>query len=64
MERWDERNKGRGWDYEEVQDEFNEFFDENDISEFTADDWNDLEHEFEKVISMLNKGEESGKAPK
>jgi len=62
--RWDERNKGKGWNYKDVNEEFIDFFDENDISEFTADDWDNLELEFEKVITMLNKGEKSGKQPK
>ena len=61
LDRWDERNKNKGWNYNEVQDEFSDFFSENDISNFTAEDWNDLELEFERVIKMLDKGEKSGK---
>ena len=63
MDRWDERNKGKGWDYDDVQVEFEDFFDEKDISDYTAEDWNLLELEFERVISMLNRAEKSGKKP-
>ena len=61
MDRWSERNKNKGWDYDDVQAEFQDYFDEVDISEFTADDWNELELEFERVITMLNRAENSGK---
>lgn len=61
MDRWSERNKEKGWDYDDVQAEFQDYFDEVDISEFTADDWNELEIEFERVVTMLNRAEKSGK---
>ena len=61
MDRWSERNKNKGWDYDDVQAEFQDYFDEVDISEFTADDWNELEIEFERVVTMLNRAEKSGK---
>ena len=61
MDRWSERNKDKGWDYDDVQAEFQDYFDEVDISEFTADDWNELEIEFERVVTMLNRAEKSGK---
>lgn len=64
LKRWDERNKGKGWDYDDVREEFSDYFEEKDPSDFTADDWNDLELEFDRVITMLNKGEKSGKMPK
>ena len=64
MERWDERNKNRGWDEGDVQAEFSDYFARSDISEFTADDWDALEIEFENVMAMLNKGEKSGKGEK
>ena len=57
MDRWSDRNKDKGWDYDDVQAEFQDYFDEVDISEFTADDWNELEIEFERVVTMLNRGE-------
>ena len=61
MDRWSDRNKDKGWDYDDVQVEFQDYFDEVDISEFTADDWNELEIEFERVVTMLNRAEQSGK---
>lgn len=61
MDRWSDRNKDKGWDYDDVQAEFQDYFDEVDISEFTADDWNELEIEFERVVTMLNRAEQSGK---
>ena len=57
LDRWSDRNKDKGWDYDDVQAEFQDYFDEVDISEFTADDWNELEIEFERVVTMLNRGE-------
>ena len=64
LDRWSDRNKEKGWDYDDVQDEFSDFFDEYDISTMTADDFNDLELEFERTIAMLNRGEKSGKMRK
>ena len=64
LDRWSERNKGKGWDYDDVQAEFMDYFDERDIADFTADDWNELELEFERVITMLNRAETSGKKPR
>lgn len=61
MDRWSDRNKDKGWDYDDVQAEFQDYFDEVDISDFTADDWNELELEFERVVTMLNRAEQSGK---
>ena len=61
LDRWSDRNKDKGWDYDDVQVEFQDYFDEVDISEFTAEDWNELEIEFERVVTMLNRAEQSGK---
>ena len=61
MDRWSDRNRDKGWDYDDVQAEFQDYFDEVDISDFTADDWNELELEFERVVTMLNRAEQSGK---
>jgi len=61
LDRWSDRNRDKGWDYDDVQAEFQDYFDEVDISDFTADDWNELELEFERVVTMLNRAEQSGK---
>lgn len=62
--RYSDRNRNEGWDYSDVRAEFEDFFDNNDIAEFTADDWNKLEQEFDAVFSMLEKAETSGKLQK
>ena len=62
--RYNDRNRNDGWDYDEVKAEFEDFFDKKDVSEFTAEDWNNFELEFERVFAMLQRGERSGKMPK
>ena len=62
--RYNDRNRNDGWDYDEVKAEFEDFFDKKDASEFTAEDWNNFELEFERVFAMLQRGERSGKMPK
>jgi len=49
---------------DETREEFADFFDKKDVSEYTAEDWDDLELEFDRVYSMLEKAEKSGKVKK
>ena len=51
--RYSDTNRNDGWDYDEVKAEFEDFFDKKDVSEFTAEDWNEFELEFERVFAML-----------
>ena len=46
---------------EDARAEMDEFFNSKDFAEYTAEDWDDLEEEFELIALMLNKGAKTGK---
>ena len=54
-------NKYDGWDYDEVKAEFDNYFANNDLSEFQDEDWAQLELQMQETINLFEKGIKSGK---
>lgn len=59
VERFSDKNLEKGWDYDDVFDEFVGFFEEYDFDD-GQDHYNEVKKEFDAVWTLLEKGEENG----